>query len=91
MCLPAWMQGNRELMLNLASKSDRSPAGAPDYRAYVIGDVHGRLEPEPLGLGVRRYRQHRPGEIPPGLLPRLISTTRLSQKVPFGVPFFLGG
>jgi serine/threonine protein phosphatase 1 len=31
-------------MLNLASKSDRSPAGAPDYRAYVIGDVHGRLD-----------------------------------------------
>ena len=31
-------------MLNLASKSRGLPAGAPGYRAYVVGDVHGRLD-----------------------------------------------
>lgn len=31
-------------MLNFSSKSERGPAGAPGYRAYVVGDVHGRLD-----------------------------------------------
>ena len=31
-------------MLNFSSKSERGPAGTPGYRAYVVGDVHGRLD-----------------------------------------------
>ena len=31
-------------MLNFSSESERGPAGAPGYRAYVVGDVHGRLD-----------------------------------------------
>ena len=31
-------------MLNFSSKSERGPAGARGYRAYVVGDVHGRLD-----------------------------------------------
>ncbi len=31
-------------MLNFSSKSERPPAGAPGFRAYVVGDVHGRLD-----------------------------------------------
>jgi serine/threonine protein phosphatase 1 len=31
-------------MLNFSSRNERGPAGAPGYRAYVVGDVHGRLD-----------------------------------------------
>jgi serine/threonine protein phosphatase 1 len=31
-------------MLNLSSKRQHEPGGAPGYRAYAIGDVHGRLD-----------------------------------------------
>jgi diadenosine tetraphosphatase ApaH/serine/threonine PP2A family protein phosphatase len=32
------------MLLDLTSRRDRGPAGAPGYRAYVVGDVHGRLD-----------------------------------------------
>ena len=31
-------------MLNFSSRHQREPAGAPGYRAYVVGDIHGRLD-----------------------------------------------
>jgi serine/threonine protein phosphatase 1 len=31
-------------MLNFSPRRQRGPAGAPGYRAYVVGDVHGRLD-----------------------------------------------
>lgn len=31
-------------MLNFSSRPETEPSGAPGYRAYVIGDVHGRLD-----------------------------------------------
>jgi serine/threonine protein phosphatase 1 len=31
-------------MVGLSSRRNRGPAGARDWRAYVIGDVHGRLD-----------------------------------------------
>ena len=31
-------------MLNFSSRRPREPAGAPGYRAYVVGDIHGRLD-----------------------------------------------
>jgi serine/threonine protein phosphatase 1 len=31
-------------MLDLTSRRQLRPAGAPGYRAYVVGDVHGRLD-----------------------------------------------
>ena len=31
-------------MLNRSSRQQSAPAGAPGYRAYVVGDVHGRLD-----------------------------------------------
>ena len=31
-------------MLNFSRKARKEPAGTPGYRAYVVGDVHGRLD-----------------------------------------------
>jgi serine/threonine protein phosphatase 1 len=31
-------------MLNFSSREQPEPSGAPGYRAYVLGDVHGRLD-----------------------------------------------
>jgi serine/threonine protein phosphatase 1 len=31
-------------MLNFSSNNERGPVGAPGYRAYIVGDVHGRLD-----------------------------------------------
>jgi serine/threonine protein phosphatase 1 len=48
-------------MLSFSSKSERGPAGAPGYRAYVVGDVHGRLDLlEQLLARIHSEVQHRP-------------------------------
>ena len=48
-------------MLNISSSRDRGPAGAPGYRAYAVGDVHGRLDLlEDLLAKVHAELQHRP-------------------------------
>ena len=31
-------------MFNFSAKRDQGPAGAPGYRAYAVGDVHGRID-----------------------------------------------
>jgi serine/threonine protein phosphatase 1 len=48
-------------MLNISSSRDRRPAGAPGYRAYAVGDVHGRLDLlEELLAKIHAELQHRP-------------------------------
>jgi serine/threonine protein phosphatase 1 len=47
---------------NFMRASDSRPSGARGYRAYVVGDVHGRLDLLDRLLGeVRRDRAERPG------------------------------
>jgi len=50
-------------MLNFSSKGEHWPAGAPGYRAYVVGDVHGRLDLlEELLARIHSELQRRPAE-----------------------------
>jgi serine/threonine protein phosphatase 1 len=48
-------------MLGFSSRRENEPAGARGYRAYVIGDVHGRLDLlEELLAKIHAELQHRP-------------------------------
>jgi serine/threonine protein phosphatase 1 len=48
-------------MLDLSSRRQSGPAGAPGYRAYVVGDVHGRLDLlEELLAKIHAELQHHP-------------------------------
>jgi serine/threonine protein phosphatase 1 len=48
-------------MLNFAPRSGSRPAGARGYRAYVVGDIHGRLDLlEDLLAKIHAELQHRP-------------------------------
>jgi serine/threonine protein phosphatase 1 len=48
-------------MLNRSSSSKTAPSGAPGYRAYAVGDVHGRLDLlEQLLARIHSELQHRP-------------------------------
>lgn len=48
-------------MLNLPSKSQTGPVGAKGYRAYAIGDIHGRLDLlEELLAKIHAELQHHP-------------------------------
>jgi serine/threonine protein phosphatase 1 len=48
-------------MLNLSPRHETSPAGARGYRAYAVGDVHGRLDLlEELLAKIHAELQHRP-------------------------------
>src|SRR5258708_7512603 len=38
------VRNNRDGMLNFEPRRQRGPAGARGYRAYAVGDVHGRLD-----------------------------------------------
>jgi serine/threonine protein phosphatase 1 len=48
-------------MLDLSPRRERGPAGAPGYRAYAVGDVHGRLDLlEELLAKIHADLQHHP-------------------------------
>lgn len=48
-------------MLNLSSRQQTGPVGARGYRAYAVGDVHGRLDLlEELLAKIHAELQHRP-------------------------------
>jgi serine/threonine protein phosphatase 1 len=48
-------------MLDLSPRRERGPAGAPGYRAYAVGDVHGRLDLlEELLAKIHANLQHHP-------------------------------
>jgi len=48
-------------MLNLSPRRHDGPAGTPGYRAYAVGDVHGRLDLlEELLAKIHAELQHRP-------------------------------
>jgi serine/threonine protein phosphatase 1 len=48
-------------MLNLAPRRQRGPAGARGYRAYVVGDIHGRYDLlDHLLRRIERELRHRP-------------------------------
>src|SRR5690348_3655559 len=48
-------------MLNLLPRLQTGPAGVPGYRAYAVGDVHGRLDLlEELLAKIHAELQHRP-------------------------------
>jgi serine/threonine protein phosphatase 1 len=48
-------------MISFASRRAREPAGSPGYRAYVVGDIHGRLDLlEELLAKIHADLQHRP-------------------------------
>jgi len=48
-------------MFNRSSRQDNEPAGPPGYRAYVVGDVHGRLDLlEDILAKIHAELQHRP-------------------------------
>jgi len=48
-------------MLDLSPRHERGPAGAPGYRAYAVGDVHGRLDLlEELLAKIHADLQHHP-------------------------------
>src|ERR1700745_2357386 len=48
-------------MLGFSSRPRSEPAGALGYRAYVIGDIHGRLDLlEDLLAKIHAELQHRP-------------------------------
>jgi serine/threonine protein phosphatase 1 len=48
-------------MLTFSSRQDRGPEGARGYRAYVVGDVHGRLDLlEELLAKIHAELQHHP-------------------------------
>jgi serine/threonine protein phosphatase 1 len=50
-------------MRSFSSNSERGPTGAPGYRAYVVGDVHGRLDlVEQLLARIHSELQRRPAE-----------------------------
>ena len=48
-------------MLRFSPRHDHPPAGPPGYRAYVVGDIHGRLDLlEDLLAKIHAELQHRP-------------------------------
>jgi serine/threonine protein phosphatase 1 len=48
-------------MLKFSSRRDARTAGAPGYRAYAVGDIHGRLDLlEDLLAKIHAELQHRP-------------------------------
>ena len=50
-------------MFNFSRRRGQGPAGAPGYRAYVVGDIHGRLDLlEDLLAKIHAELQHRPAE-----------------------------
>jgi serine/threonine protein phosphatase 1 len=50
-------------MLKLSSRRGNGPAGLPGYRAYVIGDIHGRLDLlEDVLAKVHAELQHQPAK-----------------------------
>jgi calcineurin-like phosphoesterase family protein len=50
-------------MLGLSSRRQGAPAGGEGYRAYVVGDIHGRLDLlEDLLAKIHAELQHRPAE-----------------------------
>lgn len=50
-------------MLNLSPRRHDGPAGTPGYRAYAVGDVHGRLDLlEELLAKIHAELQHRPAD-----------------------------
>jgi serine/threonine protein phosphatase 1 len=50
-----------KMMLGFPSRRDKRPAGARGYRAYVIGDIHGRLDLlEDLLAKIHAELQHHP-------------------------------
>jgi serine/threonine protein phosphatase 1 len=51
------------MMFGLSSRQQSAPAGPDGYRAYVVGDIHGRLDLlEDLLAKIHAELQHRPAE-----------------------------
>ena len=63
MSSPAWRRLNPTVMFERPHRREKEPAGAEGYRAYVVGDVHGRLDLlEDLLAKIHAELQHRPAE-----------------------------